>query len=259
MNPSKLIIFDLETIPDIDSAKVLLNCDNEETKEEIREKLTNYHIEKSNNPFHRQMFHEIVCIGIIEVDILHNYNSEELSISRIKSICGEKSENDMIKSFISLLSQTQPKLITYNGKTFDIPVLKYRAMKHGIQAKILYENNRSYRYNLDYNCDLLEVFSDFGSSSRATMQEVASILNIPCKYDVKGSSVLELYDNNQFQEIADYCEIDCVVTYMLYLNHNLTSGKMNKNNYEQAINNLKEYMIKEDKEHFKKFLNLIKI
>jgi predicted PolB exonuclease-like 3'-5' exonuclease len=44
---------------------------------------------------------------------------------------GERSEKALISSFVDRIAQLTPQLVTFNGTSFDLPVLRYRAMVHG--------------------------------------------------------------------------------------------------------------------------------
>jgi Predicted 3'-5' exonuclease related to the exonuclease domain of PolB len=47
---------------------------------------------------------------------------------------GERTEKALISSFVDRIAQLTPQLVTFNGASFDLPVLRYRAMVHGIAA-----------------------------------------------------------------------------------------------------------------------------
>ena len=46
----------------------------------------------------------------------------------------ERSEKQLIATFCDKIA-VDPQLVTFNGNSFDLPVLRYRAMIHGGQAK----------------------------------------------------------------------------------------------------------------------------
>ena len=100
--------------------------------------------------------------------------------------------------------------------------------------------------------------SDFGASCRCKMNEVCSIMGIPGKIGTDGSQVTDLYDAGQIKEIRDYCETDVINTYLLYLNFQLHSGSLNKDNFikcnTELIDYLKSFKDDETKPHFKEFL-----
>ena len=47
---------------------------------------------------------------------------------------GERSEGQLIRDFIEKIGQLRPQLITFNGHSFDLPVLRYRAMVNRVPA-----------------------------------------------------------------------------------------------------------------------------
>lgn len=260
-----LFVFDIETIPDTDVLNCLIGSEETDIKT-LRKELEDYHIEVSGgNPFPRQPFHKVVAISFLEADIetckdgTETYNITDLRSGGIV----ESTEEDLIKGFFNHLSKNPPRFVSYNGRTFDLPVLKYRAMKYGVSAPWLYKlgdkwNNYSQRYSFDWHCDLLEAFSDFGASARCKMNEVCSIMGIPGKLDTDGSQVTDLYDNGKIKEIRDYCETDVMNTYLLYLNFQLHTGSLNKDNFIKCLTELKDYLASfkdnQDKHHFKEFL-----
>ncbi|MFC1659268.1 3'-5' exonuclease [Pseudomonadota bacterium] len=261
---NSLFVFDIETIPDIEAVH---NLTGSETKDvnKLREELEKYHIDLSGNPFPRQPFHKIVAISFLETEIsINNDGTEEYSLTEIRSGGNENSsEEEIVKGFFHYLSKKKPRFVSYNGRTFDLPVLKYRAIKYGISAPWFYRsgdkwNNYTQRYSLDWHCDLLEAFSDFGASARCKMNEVCSILGIPGKFGVDGSKVTELYDTKKIKEIRDYCETDVINTYLLYLFYQMHTGAISQesfvNSAEQIANYLETEGKNKDKKHFIEFL-----
>ncbi len=267
MTLESLFVFDLETIPDIETTQNLLNCDNLETNQ-IRQKLTDYHLEITNgaNDFPRQLFHQIVCLSFVTADIEKIAGKEYYQIKEIKT--GGKfdtTEFDLISKLSTHLNKEKPRLISFNGRTFDIPVLKYRALKYNISMEWFYKsgdkwNSYTNRYSLDWNCDLLEAFSDFGASARIKLKELCALLCIPCKYNVDGSEVMQMYDEKKIKEIRDYCEIDALTTYIAYLKYALHTGLTSLELYKRSLKELINYLNEQgiEKPHFEEFLNLWK-
>ncbi len=46
----------------------------------------------------------------------------------------ERPEKQLIQAFVDKIEELRPQLVTFNGCAFDLPVLRYRAMIHGISA-----------------------------------------------------------------------------------------------------------------------------
>jgi predicted PolB exonuclease-like 3'-5' exonuclease len=258
---NSLFVFDIETIPDTDAVKNLTGSETKDV-ETLRKELEEYHIEISGgNPFPRQPFHKIVAISFLEAEIsVNNDGTEEYHLTEIRSGGNEDSnEEEIVKGFFSYVAKKRPRFVSYNGRTFDLPVLKYRAMKYGVSAPWFYKsgdkwNNYTQRYSLDWHCDLLDAFSDFGASAKCKMNEVCSILGIPGKFGVDGSKVTELYDSKKIKEIRDYCETDVANTYLLYLFYQMHTGTLSTQGFVNAAEQVATYLEEEGKNKDKKHL-----
>lgn len=262
MQHQSLFVFDIETIPDESAAINLLGLPENASKEEKRNALKKYHLDISGNEFLRQPFHKVVVISFLEADIVRENGQERYILQNIKSGGNiDSNEEELVKGFFSYLKKKSPRFVTFNGRTFDFPVLKYRAMKYGISASWLYKtgdkwNNYNQKYSLDWHCDLLDAFCEFGASARVKMNEVCSILNLPGKDGIDGSKVMDYYDSGRLEEIRNYCESDVVNTYMLYLNYQHFTGNISSNNFIEAKEDLINYikMNLTDKFYLKNFI-----
>ncbi len=244
-----LFVFDIETIPDTQAVKALTGCDSEDVQE-LRQALTDYHltITDGKNSFPRQPFHQVVAISFVEATIDYTQGGEAYHLKAVRSGgTVESSEEELLRGFFHYLSKSRPRLVSFNGRTFDLPVLKYRAMKYGIAAPWLYQrgdkwNNYGQRYSIDWHCDLLDVISDFGASARVKLDEVCSILGIPGKFGVDGSQVSAMVDTGRLQDVRDYCETDVLNTYLVYLRVMQHRGVLEEKDYQHAIEQLHVYL-----------------
>ena len=264
MQHQNLFVFDIETIPDIKTAKNLLHIEGD-TINEIRGKLVKYHLDITDqkNSFLRQIFHQIIAISFVEAEIVRDSQGQEYyRIIDIRS-GGDLSslESDLTKGFFQHLKKKFSRLVSFNGKNFDLPVLKYSAMKHEVEAGWLYKsgdkwNNYNQKFSLDWHCDLADAFSDFGASARLKMNELCCAFNLPGKMGVDGSQVMEMYDAGRLQEIRNYCETDVINTYLLYLIYQHHNGSLSKENLAKCKNDLREFLTKKsaEKQHFAEYL-----
>ena len=258
----KLFVFDIETVPDVDCIKNLTNLQSDDT-ELLRQELENYHLEitNGNNPFPRQLFHKVITISFASVNIELIAGQEVYTLEDVRSGGTQhSSEQELVKGFFNYLEKHFPRIVSFNGRGFDIPVLKYRAMKYGITANKYYNsgdkwNNYSQRYSKDWHCDLLEVLSEYGTSARIKMNEICAILNIPGKIGTSGSQVMELYDQGNILAIRNYCETDVLNTYLIYLRHALHQGLINLKSYNHAVEQVIAFLNQNNhQEHFQEFL-----
>lgn len=255
-----LLVFDIETVPDTDSCAPLTGLQSSDVATQ-RNELTKYHLEITNgkNSFLRQPFHKIIAISFLYAKLSREGKYECYSLNKISS-CGNinSSEADLIRNFFDLITMIKPRLISFNGRSFDIPVLKYRAMTHHIQAEYLHRsgdkwNNYSQRYSLDWHCDLLEALSDYGTSARIKMNEICAAFKLPGKIGVDGSQVSSLYDDNKLSDIRNYCETDVLNTYLIYLRFMHHQGYITNDQYNANIKKLIERLENQGKEHFDQF------
>ncbi len=243
MQHQTLFVFDIETIPDTDAVYNLTGSTETDVLK-LRQEIEQYHLDITDgkNSFPRQPFHKVVAISFLEAEIYKSADgTESYTLKDLRS--GGKinaNEKELLEGFFNYLGKSKPRLISFNGRTFDLPVLKYRAMKYGISAPWLYNsgdkwNSYNSRYSLDWHCDLLEALSDFGSSARIKLNEVCSIFGFPGKFGVDGGKVSEMIDDGKIKEVRDYCETDVLNTYLVYLRYMLHRGELSQANYNKAI------------------------
>ncbi len=257
-----IFVFDIETIPDHEAAINLTGISESKSIQEKRKALTDYHLEITDgkNDFLRQLFHKVVCISFLEAQIDYDFNGEETyKIVKFDTASTKNSsEEEVIKWFWNNTKKTSPRFISFNGKMFDMPVLKYRALKYGISCDWFFqEGDKWENYNQKYgtmHTDLIDCFSDYGISAKIKMKEICALLNIPCKLDVDGGGVTEMYDAGQIDEIRDYCETDVLATYILYLKFCHLSGRISRNSLRNEEDNLLEFLKNNKKEKIQEFL-----
>ena len=263
-----LFVFDIETVPDIEAGRRLLGLENADNGE-VRKALSNYHLQITDgkNDFLRQPFHKVVAISFLEAELAIDENGQEkYNFKQLRS-GGDlaSSEAELIKGFFHHLKKNPSRLVSFNGKNFDLPVLKYGAMKHKIEASWLHKmgdkwNNYQQKYSLDWHCDLADAFSDFGSSARVKMNELCAVFKLAGKIDTDGSKVEEMYDDGKLQEIRDYCETDVLNSYLLYLIFQHHTGSISDDVFEKSKNQIYDFLNNNlNKLHFKKFLDKLEI
>lgn len=249
MQHQNLFVFDIETVPDTDAARNLTG----ETSTDVhaqRAAIEAYHlgVTDGKNAFPRQPFHKVVAISFLEAEIERDAGREGYILKELRS-GGEAGfdEAKLLQGFFTYLERIKPRFVSFNGRTFDLPVLKYRAMVHGISAPWLHKsgdkwNSYGYRYATDWHCDLLDVLSDFGASARVKLNEVCAALGFAGKFGVDGSMVAEMIDDGKIDEVRNYCETDVLNTYLVYLRWQLHTGTLTQTSYNAAVADLISYI-----------------
>jgi 3'-5' exonuclease len=230
MTSEHVIVWDLETVPDI-AGYAAANGLTGKSGEEIREAL--------GNKFPKHIYHSIVCIGAL---IAHK-ERDRWAVDAIGAPhVGERPEKELIVSFINRIAELTPQLVTFNGNTFDLPVLRYRAMIHAVAAPGLTARPYFNRYTEDA-LDLCDVLSSFAPHTKASLNELSRIMGLPGKPDsIDGGEVERYFLVGKIKEIADYCETDVVNTYRVWLRYELFRGKLFDNAFQASETNLSEFI-----------------
>jgi 3'-5' exonuclease len=232
-NPLRLakyvMAFDLETVPDLAGYARANGIPGSD--EEIAAAM--------GNRFPKHIYHSIICIGTLEA---HRDDDGAWKVDACGAPhVGDSDEKQLIRSFVERVSELRPVLVSFNGNSFDLPVLRYRAMVHGLAAPGL--NARKYfnRYG-DDAVDLCDLLSSYSPTSRTTLNEFAKIIGLPGKPDdIDGSLVSEYFKAGRIREIADYCKGDVLNTFRLWLRYELFWGMLNEDEFEQSERNLSPY------------------
>ena len=144
---------------------------------------------------------------------------------------GERSEKELIAAFVDRIAELKPQLVTFNGSSFDLPVLRYRAMVHKVPAFGLSVRPYFHRYT-DDAVDLC-----------GTLHELCRVMGLPGKPDgINGAEVDKYFREGRLREIADYCETDIVNTYRVWLRHELFRGTLTHVGLEASETILKEFI-----------------
>ena len=130
----------------------------------------------------------------------------------------------------------------FNGSSFDLPVLRYRAMTHCVSALGLAARPYFNRYTDDAT-DLCDVLSSFSAPAKATLHELARVMGLPGKPEgIHGGEVERYYCEGRIKEVADYCESDVVNTYRVWLRYELFRGKLSRDEFQTSEANLAEFI-----------------
>jgi 3'-5' exonuclease len=79
----------------------------------------------------KHIYHSIICIGAL---VVHREDGRWTVAALGAPHVGERSEEALISAFVDRIAELSPQLVTFNGSSFDLPVLRYRAMVHGVAA-----------------------------------------------------------------------------------------------------------------------------
>jgi predicted PolB exonuclease-like 3'-5' exonuclease len=116
------------------------------------------------------------------------------------------------------------RLVTFNGRGFDLPLLELAAFRYGCSAVEHFRRGRN-RYN--GHLDLMDWLSNFGAY-RLTggLDLLSKMLGKPGKMEVSGDQVYAMSQAGKVREINDYCTFDTLDTYFVFLRTRVLTGDL---------------------------------
>jgi predicted PolB exonuclease-like 3'-5' exonuclease len=213
--------------------------------------------------FPKPIFHQIVAISLLTAKLIETTEGSAYKPTTLHSAhTGSVSEEHLVKGFFRHIEQDRPRLVSFNGRGFDLPVLKYRALRYGISAPWLANGqsrweNYGQRYSVDWHVDLMDALGDFGASKFSSLDEVCTLVGAPGKDGVDGSQIVDLVGRGQFDDVRNYCETDVLNTYLIFLRYALFRGEISIGGYDLSITNLKAFLIAQqsNRPYFGKFFS----
>lgn len=222
------IVWDIETIPDFD----LMAEAQKITVAKARE--------LARTEFPRIPFHRIVCIGAVVSSRLTSgaWKVDSIGAPSIE----ERSEAELVRSFVEKIEELKPQLITFNGSTFDLPILRYRAMVHHIGSRVFQNKPYFNRYTEDA-IDLCDVLASFDGRMKVSLDLTCKLMGLHGKGSgISGADVEGLVAKGKIREVADYCESDVVNTYRVWLRYELFRGALSKSEFDLSEQQLRQHL-----------------
>ena len=249
-----VLVFDIETIPDLDGGRRIYDLDGLSDKD-TASALLNLRRQENGTEFLRLHLHRIVAISVV---------LRSTQGIKVWSLGDEDStEKELIERFYDGIDRFTPNLVSWNGGGFDLPVLHYRALKHGVQARRYWEtgnedtsfkwNNYLSRYH-QRHLDLMDQLALFNARANAPLDQIATLLGFPGKMGMSGGKVFDAFQEGNLKGIRDYCETDVLNTWLVYLRFQLMRGELDPTGYEQELTLLQDYLKAEGHPHFLGFL-----
>ena len=136
-------------------------------------------------------------------------------------------ERKLLSAFGAAMAEPGTHLVTWNGRTFDLPVIVFRSFRHRIPCSWYYGcKDVRYRYSVEGHCDLMDFLSDYGACRSMKLDDASRLVGLPGK-DIPGeehfdgSRVEGLVVRGDVQEnkdrIARYCLQDVLQTALLFV------------------------------------------
>jgi predicted PolB exonuclease-like 3'-5' exonuclease len=248
-----VLVFDIETVPDTAYARRIYAL-RDLTDEQVGRIMFAKRRQETGSDFLSHEQHRIIAISVL---------MRTRDTLKLWSLGDENStEKELIERFFDGLDKYTPDLVSWNGAGFDLPVLHYRSLLHGITAARYWETGNedgSFRYN-NYlsrfhwrHMDLMDILSGFQGRGRASLDDVAGLLGFPGKAGMRGADVWETYLGGGLARIRAYCETDVLNTYLIYLRFELLRGNLTPQTHAQETARLRKLLDDSTAAHLREF------
>lgn len=240
--PWPVLVFDIETIPDIAGLRALRSDAALATDAEV------YATWQAERQAHGQSdFMPLYLQKVLVISCVFR-NAEGLKVHSFVDRDG-LSEGRIIQTFFHTLDKHVPQLVSWNGGGFDLPVLHYRGMMQGVVADKYWdqgEDDRDFKWN-NYigryhhrHLDLMDLLALYQPKNNAPMDAMAKLCGFPGKLGMDGSQVYAAYQAGELEDIRRYCETDVMNTYLLYCRFQQMRGGLLPREYALEIGHVRE-------------------
>jgi 3'-5' exonuclease len=255
MSPS-VLVFDIETIPDANGLRALRGADAALSDAEVlaAEVAERTAAGKSDMlPLYLQQVLVISCVF---------RNAKGLTVQSFADASGTD-EGTIIQTFFDKIEKHQPQLVSWNGGGFDLPVLHYRGLKHGVVADKYWdmgEDDRDYKWN-NYisryhmrHLDLMDVLALYQPRANAPLDAMAKLCGLPGKLGMDGSQVHAAYLDGKLEDIRRYCETDVMNTWLMYCRFQKMRGGFTEAEHEREVALARDSLRAIDEPHWAEYL-----
>ncbi|HUF21371.1 MAG TPA: 3'-5' exonuclease [Burkholderiales bacterium] len=251
-----VLAFDIETVPDVEGLRKLNALGAEMPEAEVAEAAFTQRREKTGSDFLQLHLHRVVAISCA----LRDRES-----FRVWSL-GEPDDPEkvLIQRFFDGIEKYTPQIVSWNGSGFDLPVLHYRALVHGVRAARYWdmgEDDRDFKWN-NYisryhsrHLDLMDLLALYQGRAVAPLSDVAQLLGFPGKLGMDGSKVWEAFQAGNVGGIRAYCETDVVNTYLVFLRFQLMRGVFDEAQYRKECELVRSTVSRADEPHWREFVS----
>jgi predicted PolB exonuclease-like 3'-5' exonuclease len=255
-----LLVFDIETVPDVAGLRKLHGLDDSVSDASVADMAFQLKRQSTGSDFLPLHLQRVIAISCA---------LRERDSFRIWSLGGpQQSEAELIQRFFDGLEKYTPQLVSWNGCGFDLPVLHYRGLIHGVKAPRYWDmgdgdhrdsrefkwNNYISRYHTRH-LDLMDLLALYQPRANAPLDSIAQLLGLPGKLGMEGAEVWDAFRAGRLEEIRCYCETDVANTYLVFLRFQLMRGALDDQHYAAECALVRSVLERSPEPHWRTFLD----
>jgi predicted PolB exonuclease-like 3'-5' exonuclease len=255
-----ILVFDIETIPDVAGIRGLHDLPDSLSDAEVAEYAFQRQRAKNGSDF---LSHHLQRVAVISCALRSDDGFKVWSLAE-----PQIGEAEIIQRFYDGIEKFTPQIVSWNGGGFDLPVLHYRGLKHQVVAPRYWDmgegdyrdsrdfkwNNYISRYHMRH-LDLMDLLAMYQPRGSAPLDELAKLCGFPGKLGMDGSAVWSQWLEGKIADIRDYCETDVVNTYLVFLRFQLMRGALGRDEYATEIAQIRQTLGALPAAHWKIFMD----
>ena len=248
--------FDIETVPDVDGGRRVYGLPDALDDRDVGRVMFQQRQQETGNEFLRHPLQRVIAISVAL------RSGDRFKVWSLGD--PDSDERELLSRFFRGIEEFTPVLVSWNGGGFDLPVLHYRALLHGVAAPRYWEtgdDEQSFRWNNYLNrfhnrhTDLMDVLAAYQPRASAPLELVANLLGLPGKMGMDGSRVWDAWLDGDVEGIRRYCELDVLNTYLVYLRFEQIRGRLDETAFRAECERVRETLAREGQPHFQRFLD----
>jgi predicted PolB exonuclease-like 3'-5' exonuclease len=249
-----ILVFDIETIPDVAGLRRVWELPPDAPDDAVVEFASQRRRQATGSDVQQCHLHRVVAISCA----LRDRDSVKVwSLGTAKD-----GEAELVKRFFDGIDKYTPQLVSWNGSGFDLPVLHYRALFHGVAAPRYWdmgEDDRDFKWN-NYisrfharHVDLMDLLAGYQNRAFAPLDDVSRLCGLPGKLGMDGSKVWQAWRDGKIEAIRDYCETDVANTYLVYLRFQRMRGVLTPDAHDKEVALFRAFLAEQKGQHWKEF------
>ena len=251
MTSPDCLVFDIETVPDAELGRRLGYAGDDA---EVAAQMLAAREEETGSSFLPHEQHRIVAISTLL------RSGDQLQVWSVGSV--DSPEDDLVRRFFGGIDKLVPTLVSWNGSGFDLPVLHYRMLRHGIASPTYWETgerDRDFKWNNYLNryharhLDLMDVLAAYQARGRASLEHTALLLGLPGKLGMSGDQVFDYWKAGRVAEIRAYCETDVFNTYLVWLRFQLIRGQLSAGDHAAELARAGSWLAERKEPHWREY------
>lgn len=228
-----ILAFKIKTIPDIAGIRLIHELPADLPDYDVAEFA--FQRQRAKNgcddlPGHLQQIIAISCVS--------HHEGRGIEIFTL----GEKEEGEasILNAFFERICELKPQFVSWGGAGFDLPILRCRALKHGIKApahliQLDRLSDKSINQDALFHTDLSQIL--MGNDSRVTVSlgEMARLSGFPGGMSKTTDKTWDEFQLQRLQAICENGEIEVLNLFLLFQRFSLISGELSLDAYKAEM------------------------